>query len=70
MSRVEVLVPEDEVEDARFVLLVDEVDAILDLPPQRDAPSSASGDRALWLVLVALLLLGVVPIVDLAVRHH
>jgi hypothetical protein len=69
MSRVDVFVPEDELDDAKLVLLVDEVDFILDLPPQRDAPSDPSlwGGRALWVVLVALVLLGVFPLVELAV---
>jgi hypothetical protein len=68
MSRVEVFVPEDELDDAKLVLLVDEVDFVLDLPPQRDAPSDPSlwGGRALWVVLVAIVLLGVFPLVELA----
>ncbi|MGH9038923.1 MAG: hypothetical protein ACRDZ3_01700 [Acidimicrobiia bacterium] len=67
MSRVDVLVPEDELEDARLVLLVDEVDFVLDLPPQKEGPSSFRwGGRALWVVLVAVILLGVLPLVELA----
>ena len=66
MSRVDVFVPEDEVADARLVLLVDEVDSVLDLPPQRDRPSGGTGARALWVVLVALILLGILPIVRMA----
>lgn len=66
MSRVDVFVPEDELDDARLVLLVDEVDSTLDLPPQRDRPSGAWGDKALWVVLVALVLLGILPIVRMA----
>ena len=66
MSRVDLWVPQEELEDAKLVLLVDEVDAVMDLPPQRDHPSDRWGDRALWVVLVAIVLLGVVPIVRMA----
>jgi hypothetical protein len=66
MSRVDLFVPQDELEDAQLVLLVDEVDSVLELPPQRDGPTDAWGDRAFWVVLVAVVLLGVVPIVRLA----
>ena len=66
MSTVEVYVPEDDLEDAKLIMLVTEVDSVLDLPPQRDHPSGAWGDRALWLVLVAIVLLGILPIVHMA----
>jgi hypothetical protein len=67
MSRVDVFVPAEELDDAKLVLLVDEVDATLDLPPQRDAPRGDHwGDRALWVVLVALVMLGILPIVRMA----
>jgi hypothetical protein len=66
MSRVDVFVPEDELDDAKLVLLSDEVDFVLDLPPQREAPSNGRGGRAFWVVLVTLVLLGVFPIVELA----
>lgn len=65
MSRVDVFVPEEELDDAKLVLLVDEVDSVLDLPPQREAPRDPWGDRAFWVVLVAVVLLGIVPIVRL-----
>ena len=66
MSRVDVWVPEDELEDAKLVLLVDEVDFVLDLPPQKEAPSAFRwGGRAWWVVLVAALLLWVFPLVEL-----
>ena len=66
MSRVDVFVPEDEIDDARLVLLVDEVDSVLDLPPQREGPAGGWGDYAFWVVLVAVVLLGIVPIVRMA----
>jgi hypothetical protein len=66
MSRVDVFVPEDELGDATLVLLVDEIDSVLDLPPQRDSAAGPWGDRAFWVVLVAVVLLGVLPIVRMA----
>ena len=68
MSRVDVYVPEHDLEDATLVMLVNEVDSVLDLPPQRDHPSSPWGDRAFWIVLVAVALLGIIPIAHLAAR--
>ena len=66
MSRVDVYVPEGDLEDAKLVMLVTEVDSVLDLPPQRERPSDSWDKRALWLVVVAIALLGIIPIVDLA----
>jgi hypothetical protein len=68
MSRVDIYVPEHDLEDATLVMLVNEVDSVLDLPPQRDRPSNPWGDRALWLVLVAVVLLGIIPIAHMATR--
>jgi hypothetical protein len=68
MSTVDVYVPEDDLEDAKLVMLVTEVDAVLDLPPQRERPRDPWGDRALWLVLVAIVLLGIIPIAHMAAR--
>jgi hypothetical protein len=68
MSTVDVYVPEDDLEDAKLVMLINEVDSVLDLPPQRDRPTSPLGDRALWLVLVAIVLLGIMPIVHMVTR--
>ena len=66
MGRVDVFVAEDDVGDARMVMLIDEVDATLDLPPQKEAPTAANR-RALWVlwVLVALVLLAAVPATDI-----
>ena len=68
MSRVDIYVPEHDLEDARLVMLVNEVDSVLDLPPQRDHPTSPWGDRAFWIVLVAVVLLGIIPIAHLTAR--
>lgn len=66
LSRVDIYVPEYDLEDAKLVMLVNEVDSVLDLPPQRERPSDPWGERALWLVLVAIALLGIIPIVHMA----
>jgi hypothetical protein len=66
MSRVDVYVPEHDLEDAKLIMLVTEVDSVLDLPPQRERPPDPWGDRALWLVLVAIVLLGIIPIAHMA----
>ena len=68
MSTVDVYVPVDDLEDAKLVMLVTEVDSVLDLPPQRDHPTSPWGDRAFWIVLVAVVLLGIIPIAHLTAR--
>ena len=68
MSTVDVYVAEDDLEDAKLVMLVTEVDSVLDLPPQRDHPTSPWGDRAFWIVLVAVVLLGIIPIAHLTAR--
>ena len=68
MSGVDVYVPEYDLEDAKLIMLVTEVDSVLDLPPQRDRPTAPWGNHALWLVLVAIALLGIIPIVHLATR--
>ena len=66
MSRVDVFVPEYDMEDAKLVMLVTEVDSVLDLPPQRDRPGGFPGPEALWAILVAILLVGILPIVRMA----
>ena len=66
MSTVDVSVPEYDLEDAKLVMLVTEVDSVLDLPPQRERPSAGPWDeRALWLVVVAIALMGILPIVHM-----
>jgi hypothetical protein len=67
IGRVDVFVAEEDVPDARVVLLIDEVDATLDLPPQKEAPAGGNR-RTLWLAWVALVLLAVVPAADLAMN--
>jgi hypothetical protein len=66
MSRVDVFVADDDLEDAKLVMLVTEVDSVLDLPPQRDRPRDPWGNHALWVVLVAILLIGIFPLLRMA----
>jgi hypothetical protein len=58
MARVDVYVPEDQLDDARYVLLVDEVDDALVAPSEWwNAGSSGRSARPRWLWWVALILL-------------
>jgi hypothetical protein len=59
MARVDVYVPEDELEDARFVLLADEVDAALVAPTDWWDAGSAPRPVRHWLWWVAAVLLAV-----------
>ena len=69
MSRVDVYVADHDMDDARVVLLIDEVDATLDLPPQKDRPLGVFNGRAAWVLLVSLLLLGVIPYARMLMAH-
>ena len=58
MARVDVYVPEDQLDDARYVLLADEVDATLAAPSEWwDAGSDRRPERRRWLGWVAATLL-------------
>jgi hypothetical protein len=61
MARVEVYVPEDDLSDARFVLLSDEVDAALVAPTEWwDAGRDRAQPGRAWLWWVAAALLAIV----------
>jgi hypothetical protein len=60
MARVDVFVPEDQLEDARYVLLADEVDATLTAPSEWWDAGTPSVHRRRWLRWVAVLLLALV----------
>ena len=63
LARVDVYVSEDELEDARYVLLADEVDAALAAPTEWSTAGTgvrASKRRLLWWVAAALLTVAVV----------
>ena len=56
MARVDVFVPEDQLDDAKYVLLADEVDATLAAPTDWwDAGSGRRSQRFVWWVAAALL---------------
>jgi hypothetical protein len=58
MARVDVYVPEDQLDDAKYVLLADEVDATLAAPSEWwDAGSDRPATRRSWLWWVAATLL-------------
>ena len=68
LARVDVLVPDSQLEDARYVLLADEVDAALGAPTEWWDAGVAPRHRARWpWVVAALVLLTAVvgPVVSL-----
>lgn len=62
LARVDVFVPEDQLEDARTVLVVDEAEAVL-APPRDWEGGSAVHDRMHWMAWV---LLALIPLAGLA----
>jgi len=72
MARVDVYVPEDQLADARYVLLADEVDATLSAPTEwwDSGTGSASGRRRwLWWVAAVLLAVALISVIAGALRH-
>jgi hypothetical protein len=71
MARVDVFVPEDQLEDAKYVLLVDEVDATLAAPSDWWDAGDDRPRRRRWLgwVAAAVLAASVLGAVVGAVRH-
>jgi hypothetical protein len=59
MARVDVYVPEDQLDDAKYVLLADEVDATLAAPSDWGHAGERPAHRRPWLVWVAAALLAV-----------
>ena len=58
LARVDVFVPEDQLDDAKYVLLADEVDATLAAPTEWwDAGTDRPPRRRQWVLLVAAVLL-------------
>ena len=57
MARVDVYVPEDQLDDAKYVLLADEVDATLTAPTDWWDAGTERPRRRPWLVWVAAALL-------------
>jgi hypothetical protein len=71
MARIDVFVPEDQLDDAKYVLLADEVDATLTAPTDWwDAGTERKrGRRFVWWVAAALLAISVLGAFVGAVRH-
>ncbi len=69
MARVDVCVPDDQLDDARLVLLVDEVDATLG-PPSEWWNSGVDVTPARWPAWVAGVLLGTAVVSPLLVYAH
>ena len=71
MARVDVFVPEDQLDDAKYVMLADEVDATLAAPS--DWWDAGSGDRRsrrfVWWVAAALLVISLVGAFVGVLRH-
>jgi hypothetical protein len=63
MARVDVFVPVDQLDDARYVLLVDEVDAALAAPCEWGGAHSGPGPWARAAVWAALIMAASAPIV-------
>jgi putative signal transducing protein len=64
MARVDVFVPEDQLDDARLVMIATEVDQVL-APPQEWAGDDARPSRPRWPLWVALGLLVLVSLAPL-----
>lgn len=62
LARVDVFVPQEQLDDARLVLLADEVDMVFERPRR---PARASRAQIVLLVC-ALVLLAVIPVVRIA----
>ena len=71
MARVDVYVPEDQLDDAKYVLLADEVDATLSAPSDWAHAGERPPHRRPWLVWVAAALLAISVLGALvgAIRH-
>ena len=58
MARVDLYVPEDQVDDARLVLLASEIDDAMDLPEARD-PNRRAVPSWVWVMAVIVLVVAV-----------
>lgn len=63
MARVDVWVPEDQLDDARLVMLATEVDSVMAAPREWDGAATPPPRRwPLWIALALVALAGVAPI--------
>lgn len=60
MARVDLFVPEEQMDDARLVLLVAEVDAAMALPDRESEASPSAGATWAWVAALVLLTAAVV----------
>jgi hypothetical protein len=68
LARVDVWVPEDQLEDAKLVMLATEVDGVLSAPREWEgAPDVRPRRWPLWVAMALLVVLVVVPLLRLAV---
>lgn len=58
LARVDLFVPEDQIDDARLVLLADEIDAAMD-PPDAEGDPALTASPWLWAAAMALVLVAV-----------
>jgi len=63
MARVDVWVPEDQLDDARLVMLASEVDAVMAAPREWATPVGSSPRR--WPLVTAVVLLAIVCLAPL-----
>jgi hypothetical protein len=71
MSQVDVYVSTYDLDDARMLMLIDEVEAVFDDDPPRPRVSHHTS-LAFWIALTSVVVLGMAPILRLAVlgdRH-
>src|SRR6266852_3105626 len=70
MARVDLFVPEDQLEDARLVMLASEVDQVLAAPREWAGPESRRFLRRwpLWVAFGLLVLFAVAPLLRLLIR--
>ncbi|MEA2689044.1 MAG: putative prokaryotic signal transducing protein [Candidatus Eremiobacteraeota bacterium] len=66
MSEIEVYVPGWDLDDARMLMLADEIESIFDDDPPRPRTSHHTS-LLFWIALVTVVIAGVVPILRLAV---
>ena len=65
MARVDVFVPDDQLDDARLVMLATEVDQVLAAPQEWGAPTRRSRRWLLWVALALLVVAVIGPVLRL-----